>query len=107
MVEYNTRAVDLERDSATAKIAQRQKSAGTITQETWPVTKGNLARRSPQPSAGTIRQAAWPVARGRAKPPPRTRPPHPCRGLPRHIHPVGTVEQDQSTLFHTFEEKQM
>ena len=72
IVEYNTRAVDLERDSATAKIAQRRKSAGTI------------------------RQAAWPIARGRAKPPPRTPPPHPCRGRPRRIHPV--VEQDQSTF---------
>merc|ERR1719336_2711814 len=72
MVEYNTRAVDLERDSATAQIAQRRKSAGTI------------------------RQAAWPVARGRAKPPPRTPPPHPCRGRPRHIHP-GTFPSFRQT----------
>ena len=67
---------DLERDSATAKIAQRQKSAGTI------------------------RQAAWPVARGRTKPPPRTRPPLPCQGRPRHIHPAGADEEDQSTFSH-------
>ena len=76
MVEYNTRAVDLERDSATAKIAQRRKSAGTI------------------------RQAAWPVTRERTKPPPRTRPLPPCRGRPRRIHPAGTDEHDQSTFSH-------
>ena len=71
---------DLERGGATAKIAQRQKS-------------------------GTIRQAAWPVDKKGTKPPPRTPPPPPCQGRPRHIHPAGTVEQDQSTFFFTYLKK--
>ena len=72
----------MERDSAIAKIAQPQKSPGTIS------------------------QAAWPIARGRTKPPPRTPPPPPCQGRPRRIHPAGTDEQDQSTFVHIFEENQ-